>query len=154
MDNNEFVAMIKDLRELREIRDAAKDLVRARKAELLSDDELVVNTGLLEKVSADVKKLEYSLKASLLKNPEFVPPFKAVWLINSTSVKIDEAKALEWARVNMPVAISEVLDLKMVEDWAKKNPEAFRFGVFYKIARSLIWVQAPFACPSLWAVKP
>ena len=53
MDNNEFVAMIKDLKELREIRDAAKDLVRARKAELLSDDELVVNTGLLEKVSAD-----------------------------------------------------------------------------------------------------
>ena len=123
MDNNEFVAMIKDLRELREIRDAAKDLVRTRKAELLSDDELVVNTGLLEKVSADIKKLEYSLKASLLKNPEFVPPFKAAWLINSTSVKIDEAKALEWARVNMPVAISEVLDLKMVEDWAKKTPK-------------------------------
>ena len=129
MDNNEFVAMIKDLRELREIRDAAKGLVRARKAELLSDDELVVNTGLLEKVSADIEKLEYSLKASLLKNPEFVPPFKAAWLINSTSVKIDKAKALEWARVNMPVAISEVLDIKMVEDWAKKNPEAADFAV-------------------------
>ena len=129
MDNNEFVAMIKDLRELREIRDAAKDLVRTRMAELLSDDELVVNTGLLEKVSADIEKLEYSLKANLLKNPEFVPPFKAAWLINSTSVKIDEAKALEWARVNMPVAISEVLDLKMVEDWAKKNPEAADFAV-------------------------
>ena len=50
-------------------------------------------------------------------------------MINSTSVKIDEAKALEWARVNMPVAISEVLDLKMVEDWAKKNPEAADFAV-------------------------
>ena len=72
MDNNEFVAMIKDLRELREIRDAAKDLVRARKAELLSDDELVVNTGLLEKVSADIEKLEYQLKFALVKNPEFV----------------------------------------------------------------------------------
>ena len=129
MDNNEFVAMVKDLKELREIRDAAKDLVRARRAELLSDDELVVNTGLLEKVSADVEKLEYSLKASLLKNPDFVPPFKAAWLINSTSVKIDEAKALEWWRANMPVAISEVLDLKMVEDWAKKNPKAADFAV-------------------------
>ena len=80
-------------------------------------------------MSADIEKLEYSLKANLLKNPEFVPPFKAAWLINSTSVKIDEAKALEWARVNMPVAISEVLDLKMVEDWAKKNPEAADFAV-------------------------
>ena len=129
MDNNEFVAMVKDLKELREIRDAAKDLVRARKAELLSDDELVVNTGLLEKVSADIEKLEYQLKFALVKNPEFVPPFKAAWLINSTSVKIDEAKALEWARVNMPVAISEVLDLKMVADWAKKNPEAADFAV-------------------------
>ena len=129
MDNNEFVAMIKDLRELREIRDAAKDLVRARKAELLSDDELVVNAGLLEKVSADIEKLEYQLKFALVKNPEFVPPFKAAWLINSTSVKIDEAKALEWARINMPIAISEVLDLKMVEDWAKKNPEAADFAV-------------------------
>ena len=129
MDNNEFVAMIKDLKELREIRDAAGDLVRARKAELLSDDELVVNTGLLEKVTADIEKLEFSLKTSLLKNPEYIPPFKAAWLINSTSVKIDEAKALEWARVNMPVAISEVLDLKMVEDWEKKNPEAADFAV-------------------------
>ena len=89
MDNNEFVAMIKDLKELREIRDAAKDLVRARKAELLSDDELVVNTGLLEKVSADVEKLEYQLKSALVKNPEYVPPFKAAWLINSTSVKCE-----------------------------------------------------------------
>lgn len=132
MNNNEFVAMIKDLRELREIRDAAKNLVKTRKAELLSDDELVVNTGLLEKVTADVEKLEFSLKASLVKNPEFVPPFKAAWLINSTSVKIDEAKALEWARVNMPVAIHEVLDIKMVEDWAKKNPEAADFAVITK----------------------
>lgn len=129
MDNAEFVKIVKDLKETREIRDAVKDWVKTRKSELLSDPELIEHSELLETVSTEVEKIEYQLKSALVKNPEFIPPFKAAWLINSTSVKIDEAKALEWARVNMPVAISEVLDLKMVEDWVKKNPKAADFAV-------------------------
>lgn len=129
MDNAEFVKIVKDLKETREIRDAVKDWVKTRKSELLSDPELIEHSELLETVSTEVEKIEYQLKSALVKNPEFIPPFKAAWLINSTSVKIDEAKALEWARVNMPVAISEVLDLKMVEEWAKKNPKAADFAV-------------------------
>ena len=128
MDNAEFVKIVKDLKETREIRDAVKDWVKTRKSELLSDPELIEHSELLETVSTEVEKIEYQLKSALVKNPEFIPPFKAAWLVNSTSVKIDEAKALEWARVNMPVAISEVLDLKMVEEWAKKNPKAAEFA--------------------------
>lgn len=129
MDNAEFVKIVKDLKETREIRDAVKDWVKTRKSELLSDPELIEHSELLETVSTEVEKIEYQLKSALVKNPEFIPPFKAAWLVNSTSVKIDEVKALEWARVNMPVAINEVLDLKMVEDWVKKNPKAADFAV-------------------------
>lgn len=42
---------------------------------------------------------------------------------NMTSIKIDQAKALAWAKVNMPVAIVESVDEKLLKSLADRNPE-------------------------------
>lgn len=41
---------------------------------------------------------------------------------NKVVITIDEKLALEWCRKNMPVAIIENVNEKMVEEYAKKNP--------------------------------
>lgn len=41
---------------------------------------------------------------------------------NKVVITIDEKLALEWCRKNMPVAIIESVNEKMVEEYAKKNP--------------------------------
>lgn len=46
----------------------------------------------------------------------------ALKIKNKVVVTIDEKLALEWCRKNMPVAIIESVNEKMVEEYAKKNP--------------------------------
>lgn len=46
-----------------------------------------------------------------------------VTMKNMTSIKIDQVKALAWAKVNMPVAIIESVDEKLLKALADKNPE-------------------------------
>lgn len=39
----------------------------------------------------------------------------------TTSVVIDEVQALAWAKINMPIAVIQTVDKKMLTDYAKKH---------------------------------
>lgn len=46
-----------------------------------------------------------------------------VTMKNMTEIKIDQAKALEWARANMKVAIVEMVDENLLKPLAEDHPE-------------------------------
>ena len=137
MNDELFVGLVKQLNTSR----INQETLAARKKELetafANNPEYVRVCGMLKTMSDQVNNIQKTLKSQLVDAPEYTPPFKAAWLVNSEKVSIDEEKALEWARVNMKAAVSEVVDKKMLTDFAKSNPTSAPYATIteYKDAR-------------------
>ena len=121
MNNELFIGLVKQLNDAR--RDYETKLKAAKELErsLLDNEELRKRKDAATIRGERVSVLEKMLKKQMVDDSEYVPPFKAAWLINKTTVEIDKEQAFTWARKNMPVAISEVLNEKMLTDWAKTH---------------------------------
>ena len=129
MNNELFIGLVSQLKEERE---EQKALIAAKKEmenEFANNPEYARISNELKESINKVGNTEKMLKKGLMDDPEYIPPFKAAWLINSTEVTIDEEKALVWAKVNMAAAVSEVVDKKMLTDFAKSNPNAAPYAV-------------------------
>ena len=76
----------------------------------------------LAKVATDAKAAltEYAKLADQTGTLEKDGP---VTMKNMTEIKIDQAKALAWARINMKVAIVEVVNEDLLKPLAEDNPE-------------------------------
>ena len=76
----------------------------------------------LSKTASDAKTAltEYARLASSTGTLE---PDGPVTMKNMPEIKIDQAKALEWAKVNMPYAILESVDEKLLKPIAEKGDQ-------------------------------
>lgn len=128
MNDELFIGLVKQLNEARKSQDKASQIVQEHEDWLYKDSGYIKKKKDLAECNEQVQNLEKILKTQLIEDPEYAPPFKAAWLINSTKVSLDEKAALEWAKANMPVAVSEVIDKKMLTDWAKGHREDAPFA--------------------------
>jgi len=120
MNDELFIELV---RQLRQAREKQAEFAASKKA----FEENPVYIAICEQLKAAsewVGNAEMALKTQLVADEGYIPPFKAAWLVNATTVSIDEEKALAWAKVNMAAAVSEVVDKKMLTDFAKNNPKS------------------------------
>lgn len=129
MNDKLFTDLVSELKTAREELEALTTLKKDMENALQSNPEYMrICEGLKESVNK-VSNTEKMLKTGLIEDTEYTPPFKAAWLINTTKVNIDDGKALIWAKENMKAAVSEVVDKKMLTDFAKSNPGAAPYAV-------------------------
>ncbi|MCE5207870.1 MAG: hypothetical protein LLG42_06095 [Chloroflexi bacterium] len=128
MNNELFIGLVKQLNDARRDYETKLKAAKELKRSLLDNEELRKREDAATIRGIRLSVLEKMFKKQMIDDPEYVPPFKAAWLINKTTIEIDKEQAFTWARKNMPVAISEVLNEKMLTDWAKTHQEDAPFA--------------------------
>ncbi len=135
MNNEMFFGLVKELHEARVANESATSLFSQLKKDFETSEPFLSAKENATETGKRVTALQNQLKQGLLEDKKFMPPFKAAWLIETTNIEIDDDKALTWARENMPVAISEVVDMKLLSKFAKDNekkPELVPFATIIK----------------------
>jgi len=122
MNNDMYNGLVKELYNARLESEKYNTEFRDYKRQFEESPEYVALKDKANTCAKRVDELEKQLKSGLIADQEYTPPNKAAWLINVTKVDIDQTAAMTWARTNMPVAITEVLDVKLVTKFAKENP--------------------------------
>ena len=112
-----------------DINNLVKSLARIRVVVQVHKDRLAAEVAAFE-ARRDIEQMRESVKfataleadlTARIREAGIDQPHPALKVKNMTVVTIDQDKAKTWARENMKVAIREELDLKLVEDYAKKN---------------------------------
>lgn len=122
MNDNIFTGLITELKQAREEQETLALQKKELETALQNNPEYIRICETLKEITSKVSNTEITLKSGLISDPEYMPPYKAAWLINSTKVAIDEKQALVWAKENMKVAVIETIDKKLLTDYAKTNP--------------------------------
>lgn len=126
MNKELFVSLTKDLLAEREALKQAKALTADLQLAMEATDQYVEYSKqktITSDIGKSVSAKEINFKKLMLEDTAFEVPFKSAYFQKETTCEIDENAALKWARVNMPAAITEVVDLKMLSDFALKNKE-------------------------------
>lgn len=99
--------------------DELKALREAFELEIAPKKELAKQSA---KAETDAKNAltEYAKLAYQTGTLEADGPVK---MNNSTIITIDQAKALAWAKVNMPVAVIETVEVELLKPLAEMHPE-------------------------------
>ena len=128
MNDNIFKDLVAELKTNRGALEVLTTAKKAMEEALQNNPEYIRICEELKEITAKTTNTEKSLKLGLTDDPSYTPPFKAAWLINTVKVNIDESLALVWAKENMRAAVSEVVDKKMLTDFAKNNPAAATYA--------------------------
>ena len=129
MNDELFIGLVKQLNDARKAQEFFTGAKKDWEQQWMRDPEYLALVENLKSATEQVSTTEKMLKSQLIDAPDYTPPFKAAWLVNSEKVSIDDEKALAWAKVYMAAAVSEVIDKKMLTDFAKKNPAAAPYAV-------------------------
>lgn len=129
MNDELFIGLVKQLKNARDEQERLAAEKKEWEMTLAREPIYVATCEKLKEANEQVNSTTKMLKTQLINEPTYVPPFKAAWLIDSTEIVIDDEKALAWAKENMRAAVSEIVDKKMLTDFAKKNPGAAPYAV-------------------------
>lgn len=115
-----------NLQALAVIRRDLEDCRQAYKASLLefeSRPEIAELSAKIEGLANTLEILDASIRrdaeTSLMQTGETGHPALKTRIV--TNVQLDEVNALAWAKINMPIAVIQTVDKKMLTDYAKKH---------------------------------
>ncbi len=112
-----IVSLVEDLARVRFRKADAQDELNKLTAEFNARPDVVHLKALIKDMTDGANTL-----TDVIREDGLTQSHPALKIRNKVVVTINETLALEWCRKNMPVAIIESVNEKMVEEYAKKNP--------------------------------